>query len=192
LGIALIYLRLGGVPHMLEICRQGLQLCIKPHFNQRFAQNFMGFQSHKNPNFRNFGTPNLRVLRQNDIWMQAMWPSTDNTIRGKWWLSPSPGHGESCESVFARGSFMHQKRSNYSLTNLLFGLCMSVWIIDPLVTHLSPHPRAPTRPFTPEVLQIREHTSTPYPSVFFTLGSRLNLSRSLGVHQWWFARLVSM
>jgi hypothetical protein len=30
-------------------------------------------------------------------------------------------------------------------------------IIDPLVTHPSPHPGAPTRPFTPEVLRIRKH-----------------------------------
>jgi hypothetical protein len=36
---------------------------------------------------------------------------------------PSPGHGEFCEIVFAHGSFVHQKCSNYALTNLLFGLC---------------------------------------------------------------------
>jgi len=40
--------------------------------------------------------------------------------------SPSPGHGESSEFVFARGSSMHQKCFNYALTNLLFGLCRSV------------------------------------------------------------------
>jgi hypothetical protein len=27
---------------------------------------------------------------------------------GRWWLCPNPGHGESCESVFARGLFVHQ------------------------------------------------------------------------------------
>jgi hypothetical protein len=36
-----------------------------------------------------------------------------------WWLPPSPGRNESCESVFARVSSMHQKCSNYALTNLL-------------------------------------------------------------------------
>jgi hypothetical protein len=35
---------------------------------------------------------------------------------------------------------VHQKCSNYTLTNLLFGLCRSMWIIDMLVTRLSPHP----------------------------------------------------
>jgi hypothetical protein len=36
--------------------------------------------------------------------------------------SLSPGRGESCKSMFARGSSVHQKCSNYALTNLLFGL----------------------------------------------------------------------
>jgi hypothetical protein len=39
---------------------------------------------------------------------------------------PSSGRGESYEFVFARGSSMHQKCSNYALTNSLFGLCKSM------------------------------------------------------------------
>jgi hypothetical protein len=39
-----------------------------------------GLQSCKSPNFRNFGTPNLKVLGQNDIWVLAPWPDTKNTI----------------------------------------------------------------------------------------------------------------
>ncbi len=35
-----------------------------------------------------------------------------------------------------------------------------MWIIDSLVTRLSPHPRTPTRPFTLEVLWIKEHILT--------------------------------
>ncbi len=38
----------------------------------------------------------------------------------------SPGHGVSCESVFAHGLSMDKKCSNYALTNLMFGLCRSV------------------------------------------------------------------
>jgi hypothetical protein len=63
---------------------------------------------------------------------------------------------------------VHQKCSNYTLTNLLFGLCRSVWIIDLLVIHPCPHRRAPTRPSTSEVLQARECAPTPYPSIIFT------------------------
>jgi hypothetical protein len=46
---------------------------------------------------------------------------------------------ESCESEYAHGSSMHQKCSNYTLINLLFGLCRSMWIIDPFVVCPSPH-----------------------------------------------------
>ncbi len=38
----------------------------------------------------------------------------------------SPNRGESYESMYARGLFVHQKCSNYTLTNLLFGLCKSM------------------------------------------------------------------
>jgi hypothetical protein len=88
------------------------------------------------------------------------------------------GHAESYETVFARGSSVHQKCSNYALTNLLFGLCKSMWIIDSLITHFSLHFEALTCPFTPEAL----HVSTPYPSNVFTLDAHLNLSKSLGMH----------
>jgi hypothetical protein len=109
---------------------------------------------------------------------------------GRWWLPPSPGHGEYCESVFARGSSVHQKCSNYALTNLLFDLCRSVWIIDPFVTCHNPHPKAPTRPTTPEMLWVKEHTSTFYPSIVFILDSQLSPSRSLGVCHAWLVQIV--
>jgi hypothetical protein len=89
---------------------------------------------------------------------------------GRWWLPPSLGHDESCESMFAHGSSVHQKCPNYAITNLLFSLCRSMWIIDPLVTHPNPHPGAPTHPSTPNVLWARERTPTPYPSDIFTFG----------------------
>ncbi len=172
------------VCHMpLESYRWGLQLFFGPHFNQRSTQEVMGLQSCKNLNFENFGTPSLGVPRQNDIWVQVPWLGTKNTIRGKVVASPNPGRGESCEFVFVHGSSVHQKCSNYALTNLLFGLCKSMWIIDSLVTHPSPHPGAPAHPFTPKVLQARECTPTLYPSVIFTLDSQLSLSRNLRVCQ---------
>jgi hypothetical protein len=49
---------------------------------------------------------------------------------------------------------------------VLFGLCKFLWIIDPLVTHPSPHPRASTRPSTLEVLCVKENTPTPFFVVF--------------------------
>ncbi len=129
----------------------------------------MGLQSCGSPNFGYFKI-NLKFLRQNGIWVLAPWLGIENIIRGRWWLPLSLGHGESCEFVFARGSFVHQKCSNYTLTNLLFSLCKSMWIIDLLVTRLSPHPRTPTCPFAPKVLRAKERAPTPYPSIVFTLG----------------------
>jgi hypothetical protein len=64
----------------------------------------------------------------------------------------SLGHGESCEFVYAHGSSMHQKCSNYALTNLLFGFWRFVSIVDQLVTLPSPHPKTPTHPSYPNYL----------------------------------------
>jgi hypothetical protein len=65
----------------------------------------------------------LGVPKQNYIWVLASWPGIENTIRGKVVASLSRGYGEFCEFMFACGSSMHQRCSNYALTNLLFGLC---------------------------------------------------------------------
>jgi len=176
-GIALIYFRVGGMPYIVGKLLTRIQLCFKPHLNQRSKKN-LGFQSRKSFNFENFGTPNLGVLGQNDIWVHAPWPSTNNTIRGKvvaspkirpWWVLWVCV----CPSV-------HQKCFNYVLTNLLFGLCRSVWIIDPLVIPRSPHLGVLPCPSTSEVLQAKKCTLIPYPSIVFTLDSLLSLSRSLG------------
>jgi hypothetical protein len=67
-------------------------------------------------------------------------------------------------------------------TNQLVWFVWFVWIIDLLVTLPSPQPRVPTRPSTPKVLWVREHTPIHHSSVVFTLDSHLSLSRSLGVH----------
>jgi hypothetical protein len=136
---------------LLEILQHGLQLFFRPHLNRRSTQEVMGIQSRRNPNFGNFKTSNLGVLGQNDIWVQAPWLGIENTIRGNVVASPNLGCGESCEFIYARGLSVHQKCSNYALTNLLFGLCKFVWISDPLVIHCSPHPRALTHPSTLEM-----------------------------------------
>jgi hypothetical protein len=51
---------------------------------------------------------------------------TIRQTKGKVVASPSSSCGESCESVFVHGLFVHKKCSNYALTHLLFGLCSSV------------------------------------------------------------------
>jgi hypothetical protein len=63
---------------------------------------------------------------------------------------------------------MHQKCFDYALTNLLFGLFRSMWIIDSFITHSSPHPKAIARPSTPEMLWTKERIPTFFFFVIFT------------------------
>jgi len=88
--------------------------------------------------------------------------------------------GESYEYIFTPGLFVHQKCSNYALTNLLFGLRKFVGIIDPLVTCCNPHPKAPTCPSTPKMLQAKERAPTPYPSIVFTFAFVVEFIKELG------------
>jgi hypothetical protein len=92
-------------------------------------------------------------------------------------------HGESCEFVFARDEYVHQKCSNYAITNLLFGLCRFVSVIDLLITLPNPYLITLARPSTPEMLRTMERTPTLHSFVVFTIDSHLSLLRSLGVHQ---------
>ncbi len=72
----------------LESSRIGLQLFFRPCFNRRYAQEVMGFQTCRSPNFGNFKTPNLGILGQNDIWVHAPWQGIENIGRGKLLASP--------------------------------------------------------------------------------------------------------
>ncbi len=65
---------------------------------------------------------------------------------------------------------------------MLFGLCRFVWIIDLLVTRLSPHPKTLTRPSTLEMLRAKEHTLIPYPFIVFRLGFEVEFIKELQVH----------
>jgi hypothetical protein len=96
-----------------------------------------------------------------------MWLVTDNTIRGKVVASPkSDSWWFLWVRVCACDLFVHQKCFNYALTNFLFGLCRSVWIIDSLVTRPNPHLGAPTCLSTPKVLWAKECIPTPSSTVF--------------------------
>ncbi len=94
-------------------------------------------------------------------------------------LPPSSGHGESCESIFAYGSSVHQRCSNSALTNLLFGFCRFVWVSDLFVNLPSPIPEL-QHTLYPEVLRARERTPTASPFVVFFLDSKLSPSKSFG------------
>ncbi len=151
---------------LLESFKRGLQLCFRPHLNQRFAHKFMDPKVVEVLILGISGLP-FGVLRQNDIWVLISWPEIKYTIWGKvvasqksrsWWVL-----------------WVHvylwlvraPKCSNYALTNLLFSLCRSVWVIESLVNLTSPHPKVPACPSTLEVLQARECALILSPSIVF-------------------------
>jgi len=74
---------------------------------------------------------------------------------------------------------MHQKCSNYALTNLLFGLCKFVWIIDLFVTCFSPHPGTLTCLSTFKALWIRECIPT-LSFVIFMFGFTFEFYKEFG------------
>jgi len=77
----------------------------------------------------------LRVsnLGQNDIWVLVPWPGIEYIIREKVLASPKFGPWWVLW-VRVCSWFIHaQKCYNYALTNLLFGLCRSVWMIKLLL-----------------------------------------------------------
>jgi hypothetical protein len=136
---------------------QRLQLCFKPHLDQRSTQEVISVQSGKSPNFGNFKTPDLGVLGKMTFGCNPHGQSHIILWKGRWWLPPNLGRGESCEFIYVHGSSMHQKCFNYALTNLLLGLCTSIWIIDLLVTCPSPHPKTPTHPRPQNVVNKRTY-----------------------------------
>ncbi len=165
----------------LESSRQGLKLCVKPHFNQKFAQEVMGLQNLRSSILRILRLPNLGILGQNDIWVQALWPGIKNNIKGRWWLPPSLDRGEFCEYLFAHGLYVHKKCFNYALINLLFSLCRSMWIIDLLVICPNLILELQHAPLLSKCCKPRNIPQFLILPLFSPLDSKLNPSRSLGV-----------
>jgi hypothetical protein len=113
-----------------------------------------------------FRDSHLGVLGQNDVWVLVPWLGTKYTIWGKVVASPKSGpwwvlwiHG--CPW------FVHApKCSNYVLTNLLFGLCKSVWVSEFLINLPSPHLGVPTHPSIRKVLWTKERAQLLLLSLF--------------------------
>jgi hypothetical protein len=75
---------------------------------------------------------------------------------------------------------MHQRCSSYALTNFLFGLCRSVWVIKLIVNHPSPHLGTPARPFTLQNDVGQGAHPTPSPFVVFIFGLIVGSIKELG------------
>jgi len=77
------------------------------------------------------------------------------------------------------------KCPNYALSNLLFGLYRSMWVIDLLFNLSTPHHRVLTRPFTSKVLRAKEHAPIPFFCVTFTFGFAVESIKELGGASSW-------
>jgi hypothetical protein len=88
----------------LESSWRGLQLWFRPHFNQRSAHKVMRSQSCGSPNVDNFGTPKWEYQDKKPFGCKPRGEVQNILYGGRWWLPPSLGRGESCESEVARGS----------------------------------------------------------------------------------------
>ncbi len=115
--------------------------------------------------------------------MLILWSGTKYNIRGKVMASPKFGPWWVLWVRVCPWFICAPKCYNYALTNLSFGLCMSMWVIELLVNLPSlilelQHALLPLKCYKPKSA----------PQLFFLplsspLGSLLNPSKSLGVHQ---------
>jgi hypothetical protein len=87
----------------LESSQRELQVCFRPHLNPRFEQRVMNSQSPESPNRDNFGTPPWESRDKKLFGCGCRRVTQRILYEGRWWLPPSPGCGESCESKVAHG-----------------------------------------------------------------------------------------
>jgi hypothetical protein len=154
---------------LLENSQWGLQLCFNLTSIEDLHTKLWASKVTRVPISRILGLP-VGASKQNDIWVLALWPSIENTIRGKVMASPK-SRPWWVLWVHVYMWFAHAlKMFSYVLTNLLFSLCMSMWVINLLVNLPSPHPGALACPSTPEMLQVGECAPTSFPFVVFTFG----------------------
>jgi hypothetical protein len=88
---------------LLERSRRELQVCFKPHPNRRLEQRVMTSQSGGSLIRDNFGTPPWESRDKKPFRCRCRGEAQRILYGGRWWLPPSPGCGESCESRVARG-----------------------------------------------------------------------------------------
>jgi hypothetical protein len=107
---------------LLENSRRDLQLCLRPHPNWRSKQKVIVLQSCRSPNRGSFGTPLWELRDKKPFRCRCCGEAQRILYGGRWWLPPSPGHGEFCESKVARDLSCTKGTSKSDLTNLLVGL----------------------------------------------------------------------
>jgi hypothetical protein len=81
----------------------------------------MNTQSLRSLNQDSFGTPFWESREKVSFRCKCGGEARRILYGGRWWLPPSPGSGESSESMVAHGLFQHRECSKCELTNLWVG-----------------------------------------------------------------------
>jgi hypothetical protein len=84
---------------LLENFRRELQDCFRLHPNRRPKLGIMSSQSPGSPNRDNFETPPWESQDKKPFGCKRDRVMHSTIYGGRWWLPPSPGRGESSESV---------------------------------------------------------------------------------------------
>jgi hypothetical protein len=165
----------------LERSQQRLQLCIRPHCNQRSAQEVMRPQSRGSPNCYNSKSPGTKnhldvaPAERRRVYYKGegggfpqVWAMVSLVCPGCPWFVLAPKVLQLCTNHF------------------VLVLCRSVWVSKACHFFLVPS-RSSSTPFYPSiVLQARERASTPCSSAIFSLGLTFGSLKELGVRQPWF------
>jgi len=113
----------------LESSRGELQLWFRSHSNRRLELGDVSSQSPGSPTWDSFGTPPWESREKVSFGCGSHGVMQRILYGGRWWLPPSPSHGESNESKVAHGLSQHQKGAEWVLTNLCW-----FWMQDHVTT----------------------------------------------------------
>jgi hypothetical protein len=154
-GIAPISLRAGGIQHTVRNL-----LTRATTFFYTSSQLEVCTQSCKPPKLQEsqlweFRDSHLGVPGQNDIWVLVPWPGTEYTIRGKVVASPKFEPWWVLWVCVCPWFVRAPKYCNYALTNLLFGLCRSVWVSEVLINLPNPISELQHTPLPPKCYEPR-------------------------------------
>jgi hypothetical protein len=86
--IALNYMFTRGMPHIIGKLSTRAIALLHTSPQSKVNTTSYGLKSGGSFNFRNFKICDMGVSKQNDIWVQLLWPVIENTIRGKVVISP--------------------------------------------------------------------------------------------------------
>jgi len=98
-----------------------LQVCFRTHPNWRSKLGVVSSQSPGSPNRDSFGTPPWESWDKKPFGCRCHGQTQRIIYGGRWWLPPSPGHGELSESMLPVAYPNTKSDSECELTNLLVG-----------------------------------------------------------------------